>query len=401
MADCTVTLNIGDGPDEAVHPGDVLIHRVVEGVSGGLDILPKALKPVSLRRDPFRTVDLERGKVFRFEFTRHKMTFYKLIPDAPSALYSSLVDATPPPVAPIPTGAELAEDIAGLMVGNYMPIDGQVAPDGVPLRVGTYNIRKSSLDTGVPNQQWSDRRVQCATDALTSAASILAIQEVENADNATTSQAVDLVGLMNTQLGQPGRWVAQIRSSYPAIYDSTVISEPDTGARNYVALNPTLGYRGLATSVFEAGGVSFTFGSLHYNHQAEVIGGTRWSLGRLHAEANAILAAHYAASTGPQIYAGDFNSHLTPLGLIDAGLSPARTVAATVTQSGLPSATAFATTPLRVGRWYDQIVVGRDVSAVAAGMVMTFASGSDYPLKQPMGSDHHCMWADVVIREAV
>lgn len=123
MADCTVTLNIGDGPDEAVHPGDVLIHRVIEGVSGGLDILPKALKPVPLRRDPFATVDLEQGKVYRFEFPRHKLTYYKLIPATSTALYSTLTDVPPTPALPIPSGVELAELIAEILGGLFVRKD--------------------------------------------------------------------------------------------------------------------------------------------------------------------------------------------------------------------------------------------------------------------------------------
>ncbi|KQP83736.1 right-handed parallel beta-helix repeat-containing protein [Aeromicrobium sp. Leaf291] len=126
MADCTVTLNIGDGPDEAVHPGDVLIHRVIEGVHGGLDILPKALKPVPLRRDPFATVDLEQGEVYRFEFPRHKLTFYKLIPATPTALYSSLTTVPPTPALPIPSGVELAELIAEILGGLFVPKGSQV-----------------------------------------------------------------------------------------------------------------------------------------------------------------------------------------------------------------------------------------------------------------------------------
>lgn len=126
MADCTVTLNIGDGPDEAVHGAEVKISRPVEGVSGGLDILPVATTVKALRGGPHTTVDLEQGKVFRFEFPRHKLSFYKLIPAASTALYSTLTDVPPTPAAPIPAGPELAETISEIMAGTYVAKGSQI-----------------------------------------------------------------------------------------------------------------------------------------------------------------------------------------------------------------------------------------------------------------------------------
>lgn len=397
MADCTVTLNIGDGPDEAVHGAEVKISRVIEGVSGGLDILPVATTVKALRGGPHTTVDLEQGKVFRFEFPRHKLTFYKAIPDLTTALFSDLVDVVPAPAPPIPSGAEFADQFLEAVSGTFMPIDGQVAPQGTALRVGSFNIRRSTLSVGVPGAQWSDRKAQCAADALASGAKIIGLQEAVDSSS-PTGQGAELVAEMNSQLGQPSRWATTLRGENPTIYDTTVVSLVPGGS-SVQMLNPSIGARYLTADQFTYAGTAFTFASMHNHYEAEVISGTRRSISWFHAEALAQILAWYATQTGPVIVVGDFNNdRRLPLPqLRDAGLRAARDDATTVTQADFPSTNNLIATPPKVGRWLDHILTSPTIAAEAAGLVITFASGSDYPLKTPLGSDHHCAWADLVI----
>ncbi|RYE42589.1 MAG: hypothetical protein EOP24_32135 [Hyphomicrobiales bacterium] len=408
MADCTVTLNIGDGPDEAVHPGDVLIHRVIEGVSGGLDILPKALKPVPLRRDPFATVDLERGKVFRFEFTRHKMTFYKLIPDAPTALYSSLVDATPPPVAPIPTGAELADQIAEQMVGNYVPIDGSVPVTGAPLRVGTLNLRfKSNVDdVGVTNRQWSDRRPRAAQDVIDSGVAILAMQETSSVDDGTLGQQFELVSSVNTLLGAT-RWQTHTN---PAQWYQTVAWDTNRvtqiGSFSRVDINPVGPVsmkRSIVGSEFEVvgSGQRFWFFSQHWNYEAA----PTIPLTQAWAEAAGIIATEVVArgssGTVPVVVAGDTNSvgGAAISTLANAKIRDARRESPSVAHRTIDTLNSFDATMAARQRssWIDHVFMHGPVKVDAMGQVLKFVSGSTPPLTQPLPSDHNLVWADLRI----
>lgn len=396
MAQCTVTLNIGDGPDERSARA-VYIERAEEGFNGELQVLAKAARPKPLRADgAFSTVSLERGEIYRFRIPGVG-EFYKLVPDATSASYDSLIEIEPNPIAPTPTGVEVAAQVAAQMVGNYLPIDGQVEPQGTALRVGSFNIRRSTLSVGVPGAQWSDRKAQCAADALASGAKIIGLQEAVDSSS-PTGQGAELVAAMNTQLGQPGRWATTLRAENPTIYDTTVVSLVPGGS-SVQMLNPSISARYLTADKFTYAGTAFTFASMHNHYQAEVISGTRRSISWFHAEALAQILAWYATQTGPVIVVGDYNNdRRLPLPqLRDAGLRAARDDAPTVTQADFPSTNNLVATPPKVGRWLDHILTSPTVAAEAAGLVITFASGNDYPLKTPLGSDHHCAWADLVI----
>lgn len=407
MAQCTVTLNIGDGPDVRSSRG-VYIERAEEGFNGELQVLAKAATPKPLRSDgAYSTVSLERGEIYRFRIPGVG-EFYKLVPDAASASYDSLIEIEPNPVAPTPTGVEVAAQVAEQMVGNYVPIDGSVPVTGVPLRVGTLNIRFKSNgdDVGITNRQWSDRRPRAAQDVVDSGIKILAMQETSNVDNSTTGQHFELVSSVNTLLGgahwqthtNPAQWYQTLA------WDTRTLTQ--IGSFSRVDINPVGPVsmkRSLVGSEFEILGTGrhFWYFSQHWNWEAA----PAIPLTKAWAESAAIVAAEVVArgagGTMPVVVAGDTNcvggSAISTLA--NAGIRDARREATSVANRMLDTLNNFDATMTGKQRssWIDHVLMHGPVTVGSMGQVIKYVSGSTPPLSQPLPSDHQLVWADLRI----
>lgn len=99
MAVCTVTLDIGYGPDIPATTGHVKIGRIIRGDNGSM-IVAAGRTSVALA-SPFATVQLEQGADYQFEERIPGGIFrYAHVPASSTASYSDLVDIDPATLDP-------------------------------------------------------------------------------------------------------------------------------------------------------------------------------------------------------------------------------------------------------------------------------------------------------------
>lgn len=274
-----------------------------------------------------------------------------------------------------------------------------------PLRVGTYNLRKASIAEDKPERDWSVRKPVAAATIIKQNVAIVALQEISYVNDYARSQAMQTVDEINLQAGTPDRWQWTEKkgaSSNSIIWDSSKVEKiSDNGT--LIVNSPSIG-RALLWAIFrdKSTGQKFIFVSSHWENNGEDAArgeAMRQQSARMTADLLTQLRLEHGL---PIILGADFNTSATTTGsplayLASKGFATAKTLVTAPVNAQWRSATEFdhTMTGKDNGWWIDGIAVSSGVTVSSHGMYMDFVSGTTPPLKVPMGSDHHMLWAEV------
>ncbi|WP_434080888.1 hypothetical protein [Sanguibacter sp. Z1732] len=266
----------------------------------------------------------------------------------------------------------------------------------VELIAGTYNITLASLHHP-EGHSWAQRREHAAQAVIRSGAAIVGLQEVSNLNNATTSQAQQLCDSINA--ATPGvSWQVTPGTRYNAIiHNNTLVerrSDPETWDLNVIHTRSGA-QRAMTGAIFahRPTGAEFVFVTAHF------------STGTLESRIeNAQIVADFLDARR--------DGHRHGIAALDTnGSHEIHGPDSDLWARGYPNTRQRSQAPVvrdefnsfngwdpemdgRLnGRWIDAVVTDTGVDVPAAGLDADYADGTGLPLRTPLPSDHHMVWA--------